>query len=1001
MTCAVYAQSLPNLYFKHLNQSNGLSDPNVRSLHEDKYGFLWIGTFNGLNRFDGANCVNFHSSPIDSLNLQGNNIIHIIEDRNSDLWIGTQKGLSKYNYRYNSFKYFQFFGTDQQKTYYYAFPFYIDHLEKLWVHLAGNNYVFDERNNHLQFITAFSNGNTFVNQRFYKTLKWYVTKAPKGIFVNYMNGYQERKVMPFFMNAEKAVGPPATINHVYIESDSLVWLAGELGLIALNPISREYSTYSAHAKADNLVATCVYPYPDSDWLLVGTDGEGLLLFDKKKQAYIAQYKHLYNNPNSLAGNHIKQIYIDSKQNLFVALQNNGLDYTNLNQIIFPHLLSKEDALKLNTENDVTAIYQAKNGDIWCGTNNSGILIYDEDMKTVLHHVLAKEGVKSIVPFGDQKLIIELKGNSFLIYSLLSKSFTPVAISSSISSMGSLSINQFLKDKSSNKLFACTESGIAEVLNKNDTTLHLLLYDHINDKMEWPNVSQLIQLPSKDILVQAYYTNLYLFRQQGAQYKLIKEIARTPYNINGSVLMDNMLYLSTTSGLLTYDIKLQQLAETPLLSSYCTGIAKDNDGQLWISSNNGIYCYKPKENTFRNYGEAEGLQGPTANVGTMQCLSDGKIIIAGNNGINLFNPKDINPLDLPFRTLITRISINDKFFSHGINPILNPRLNLEHNENTITFQIVPVEFQNATHRKLSYQMLGYDEFPVEITGASEVRYAQMPYGEYVFSVKSAENTEATLMHISIAPPYWKTTWFIAICVIILSTLAVLAIYCYGKWIKNQQLQQLRIMINSQEEERKRIASDLHDDFGARLSSLKLYIQAAAKAVPEAHRETHKQTTQLLDQAIAELRNILFNLSPKTLEENGLAAAIKDLASNIERLTGIEMEVNTDTHSAQLKKTVQYALYRICQELINNTIKHASATHIYISLVYRNDSLIFLYEDNGVGFQIDNVKKGYGLTNIQTHAQAIYSELSIDSSLGKGLAATLTIPLTAIDKTNSKT
>jgi len=85
-----------------------------------------------------------------------------------------------------------------------------------------------------------------------------------------------------------------------------------------------------------------------------------------------------------------------------------------------------------------------------------------------------------------------------------------------------------------------------------------------------------------------------------------------------------------------------------------------------------------------------------------------------------------------------------------------------------------------------------------------------------------------------------------------------------------------------------------------------------------------------------------------------------------------------------------VYRICQELINNTLKHSEASRAYISLVNREDGLVFLYEDNGKGFSIEDVKAGYGLTNIKTHAQAIYSNLTIDSSAGKGTAVTLIIP-----------
>ena len=168
-----------------------------------------------------------------------------------------------------------------------------------------------------------------------------------------------------------------------------------------------------------------------------------------------------------------------------------------------------------------------------------------------------------------------------------------------------------------------------------------------------------------------------------------------------------------------------------------------------------------------------------------------------------------------------------------------------------------------------------------------------------------------------------------------------------------------------------------------------MQAAGSRKTENDPEIRQLSTELVDQAICELRNILLNLSPKTLEENGLAAALQDLADNITKLNLIRLHLDVTTFHLRLKDACEYGLYRISQELINNTIKHASAKNVFISLVVRDKQIIVLYEDDGIGFDPEHVKKGYGLHNVETHTQAIQGDLVIDSSRGKGLAVTITL------------
>ncbi len=152
----LFAQPKPTLLFKHLHMEDGLSDPTVRMFHRDRNGFLWMGTENGLTRFDGSQTRVYKHNPNDSLSLPGDYIVHIIEDREGDLWVGTQRRLAKYRYADDTFHSLRFPDLGDPDRNYYAFPFFIDYRGHVWVHLAVNIYTFRPGNSALTFISTYS-----------------------------------------------------------------------------------------------------------------------------------------------------------------------------------------------------------------------------------------------------------------------------------------------------------------------------------------------------------------------------------------------------------------------------------------------------------------------------------------------------------------------------------------------------------------------------------------------------------------------------------------------------------------------------------------------------------------------------------------------------------------------------------------------------------------------------------------------------------------------------
>lgn len=245
-------------------------------------------------------------------------------------------------------------------------------------------------------------------------------------------------------------------------------------------------------------------------------------------------------------------------------------------------------------------------------------------------------------------------------------------------------------------------------------------------------------------------------------------------------------------------------------------------------------------------------------------------------------------------------------------------------------------------------------------------------------------------------------FVGILLMFLLSMAVVMFFVYyqRKLYKQQtameqlkleeQKKRLQTEIAARENERARIAHDLHDEVGALLSTTKLYLTVKQSSSDIA--EQAKQTAaELLDEAVLKLRSIAQNLLPENLKLFGLVKAIEHSCRQIDNAGTIKIDFQHQL-DYRLPTEVEIHLYRIVQELLNNAIKHAKATQVLVSLFHKLDSLILTYKDNGVGFVVEETKKtgGLGLTTLDSRVQMLQGEMQLKSTAGKGVSIVIIFP-----------
>lgn len=205
--------------------------------------------------------------------------------------------------------------------------------------------------------------------------------------------------------------------------------------------------------------------------------------------------------------------------------------------------------------------------------------------------------------------------------------------------------------------------------------------------------------------------------------------------------------------------------------------------------------------------------------------------------------------------------------------------------------------------------------------------------------------------------------------------------------------IRTIIDTQEKERQRLARDLHDSLGQQLSAIKFYISTSAGiSTNEDQKAMLLKSNYALTEVLSDMRNICFNLMPKTLEEFGLIWAVKELCTQIQHDEKVNFKIQQIDSFPKLIKEIEIDLYRITQEFITNAIKHGSASSIYIKFSYAKSKAKITLIDNGSGFDINKLPvKGMGLQNIQSRVKSHNGEITITSAINKGTKYLLTIPI----------
>lgn len=1014
----------------HIGVAQGLTQGSVYHMLKDSRGFMWFGTQDGLNRYDGHNFRTFrpgsggaarrnsHSRTTGA--IQGISIFGIVETPDGTIWVGTEEGLNRYDRQRDQFSCFKCqHPTTKLLVSSRTLPFYADAYELLYLSDAEglvslnwktlrkkvlNPALKPAQEYDLQSSTVrTSTGDVWLH-------------ASKGI-IRY--NIRERSIHTYFGDGPtNETGVPMAIFSFYVDRDQIAWLGTANTLIRFNHRTCETKTYQL---APSRLLSPIYSLTEdqSGLLWMGTQAHGLLYFDKRTKTFGA-VTHFTNNNHRLKSYEISKVYVDDQGIVWANVNPDGLARVVPNSFLFSGMVKSRqpndpslDPSRLLSSYSIRGFLEETPRRVWIATAK-GIDVFDPVTRQIVDRYLSNyergalptnNYIKSLYQDWSGTIWVGSVGGA-MRYQPATRVFETIPFPQTFNSLVAANFVRNMVAIDTTTLLAATEDGMLALDTKlgvwvrqavmKNRNLFCFQFDHAERQLwigSYLHGFSVYQLPPRG--------------RKGA-WKLLRA------GLPGVTVLhfqddpgQQTVWISTDRGLAAYNRKTHQIRlfgeRQGIANSFVYGSVRDEQGAVWVSTNRGISRLDPAHQQFTNFKMTDGLQGYEFNSNALLEASDGQIYFGGVDGFNHFKPETYHTSRFNPQVHIYNLRVNEEPFQPDNNYVGEvDNINLSYLQNTISLEFAALDYLSSGNNTYQYRLTGYDENWVQAGERNYVRYPNLPTGDYTFQIKAANKDNhwshhVRQLHLHINPPFWRTIPFIMLLVSLLVSGGFWYIQRREELIRTKEAERLRLAYDVQEQTKKSIARDLHDEIGTRLATLKLYTVQLVQHMPETSdvRAIKANMFGLINDTISDVRTLLRKLDPRTLEQHGYIAAVEELFGRINATESVQMSLNVIQAPARLPKNTSLMLYRITQELVNNSLKHANAEQIILVLKAQDQVLYLDYTDNGQGFDYDRSGRGLGIGNIETRVSVLEGKITWQTGPGKGTRALIEIPTKLAD------
>lgn len=779
---ALFSQP-PVLKFKHISIEQGLSNSTIETIFQDHRGFIWAGTRDGLNRYDGNQMLVYRFNEKDSNSISDNYIRCIYEDKQQNLWIGTINGLNRFDPATNRFTRYKHDPANPKGiSHNFITNIYEDKRGNLWIGTWGGGVD--------QFLPK---QNHFVSS----------------------TGHAPKKV-----------------SCLYEDTRSNLWVATDSGLFQMNRETGTFKPYRQLAPFSLLKGYNDIRIIREDRmgnLLLGTEDNGLLLFNPQDSSYKI-FRHDEKNKGSLASNQVRSILVDKSWNVWIGGVNGGLDLLQPANGLFYHYQNEPDNVFSLSQRTVSALFEDNQGNLWVGTHRGGINLYSPN--TEKFSLYRQEPAANSLSYSDVKTFFENRngdiwigtdGGGLNLFNRSSKTFRHYKADPF--QPGSISSNEVLDvlEDSEGNVWAATWGGGLCLLNRNSSSFTRFNNDPADPHSITSNyIQQVFEDSRKNLWIATYYGGLNLLDRKTKQFTRITASPDQKSRLQGNNIIvlnedkSGRLWIGTDdgglncydpatgqfthyfnsaekmpdirvlfidsrnrlwvgqAGLYLFDPAANRFAlftdKAGLSTEFIKGITEDEQGNFWISTSNGLTRFNPANQSFKKYNTADGLQGLEFEANAYLKTKDGEMYFGGVNGFNSFYPENIrnNPFIPPvyitsFQLFNQPVQPGDKGSPLEKDISLTKEIRLSYRQSTFSFGLAALNYTALENNQYAYKLEGWDKDWQYVSGDRRAVYTNLPPATYVFRVKASNNDgawneEGSTLTIIITPPFWATWWF---------------------------------------------------------------------------------------------------------------------------------------------------------------------------------------------------------------------------------------------------
>lgn len=984
--------------FEHLGTQEGLPNSTITAIIQEDRGFMWIGTRDGLGRYDGYQFVTYRNNPLDSNSLSHNFVSAVVQDNDEHLWVGTRNGLNKYDLKSGKFtRYMHNDSNPNSISSNSITTLALDSDGNLWIgtQMTGVD-KFNIKQNSFEHYTHTDTEKSSISNNIIR----YIYKDSKNrlwIATNHgLNRYDSRNnTFSKYTIREPGTGSVVGENVKFIFEDSRqqLWLGTfSEGLFLFDPADSSFVQYKQDKTPGSLSTNTVLSLNEDERgnLWVGTENGGLCILDRNTGKFHA-YAHDEIDRYSINGNSISPIVRDKQGNMWLGTFSAGLNLFKRNTGSFAHYRRNTTAASISS-NYIWDILEDKDKNIWVATDGGGVDKIDASTGIVTNYKqnpgppdlkIQRNKAGNAGPSGNYVLGMEEDdegniwmatwGNSISVFDPKKNEFSHLNHDpNNPNTVGGIFLYDILQTKDKMIWIASTDGGLNRYDRRTDTFTRFKRDVNNPQAISSNSILSLLEDSKGNLWIGSYDNGLNLMDRKTntfTRYVYSEGSHGLSNNSVSDIFEDHAgnLWVSTFDGLnkLNPERKSFTLYTTAdgLPGNIIYAVREDDNHNLWISTNHGLSMFDPATEKFKNYTTEDGLQDDEFKPHSALKTSDGKLFFGGINGFNVFSPSDIvKPLGFS-PVMITSFRIFNKAIAgtDSTGDISRAELDishanllcLSHKQTFFSIEYAALDFSSADKKNYAFMLEGFDHDWNYVGTRNTASYTNVPAGTYTFKVKY-QNSRGDWspandnLKITVNPPFWLTWWFI-------SLLVVTVIGCIFAYI--------RIRINSIRQQK---------------INLELQVSKKTAQVVAQNQALEQQQTEI-NHKNESLQALVVEKDDLLVEKEWLLKEIHHRVKNNFHIVSSLLEIQ----SSYLKNEDALAAIQECQHRIYSmSIIHQklyqsetlSTIHmpeyIYELVEYLRESYL-IREDVGFSLEIDNIELN--------HASAINLGLILNEAI----------------------